>query len=124
LLANVRRLSLAAAVCAVAACSPHPGPTRDVVIVARGMAFVLEGTSEPNPVFTLRAGERVRLVLVNDAPGLLHDLVIPGLQVEIDQLRMGERGEAVLTVPDTPGRFEYHCRPHAAMMSGFVDVIR
>ena len=89
------------------------------------MSFTLEsGTGEPNPPIPLRVGERVRLVLKNEAPGLLHDLFIPDWNVAIEQLRAGETGEVVLTVPDTPGRFAYHCRPHSAMMSGFIDVTR
>ena len=105
------------------ACSAHPGPTRDVVVVARGMTFVLEdGPDVPNPVIPLRAGERVRLVLKNEAPGLLHDIVIPDLDVEIEQMRAGETRELTFTVPAALGRHEYRCRPHAEMMHGFVEV--
>jgi plastocyanin len=106
------------------ACTTHPGPTREIVLVARGMTFVLEDTPEaPNPEIQLRAGERVRLVLKNEAPGLLHDIVIPELGVEIPQMRAGESRELVFTVPAAPGRHEYRCRPHAEMMRGVVDVM-
>jgi plastocyanin len=106
------------------ACS-HPGPTREVVVVARGMAFLVEnGNGSPNPVIPLRAGEQVRLVLKNEAPGLLHDFVIPDWNVEVDQMRAGESRAVTFTVPDTPGRFAYRCRPHAEMMNGFVEVTR
>lgn len=107
----------------VAGCSPHPGPTRDVVVVARGMTFVLEDAPDtPNPVIALRAGERVRLVLKNEAPGLLHDMVIPDLGVEIEQMRAGESRELTFIVPANTGRHEYRCRPHADMMRGFIEV--
>ena len=89
------------------------------------MAFLVEGQGDrPNPVIHVRAGERVRLVLRNEAAGLQHDLVIPAWNVEIDELRTGEQAESTFAVPDTPGRFEYRCRPHSAMMSGFVEVTR
>ena len=105
------------------ACVPHPGPAREIVLVARGMSFVLESAPEvANPVISLRARERVRLVLKNEAPGLLHDIVIPDLGVEIEQMRAGETRELTFTVPVKPGRHEYRCRPHAEMMHGVVDV--
>jgi plastocyanin len=108
----------------VAGCTSHPGPTRDIVLVARGMTFVLEDAPDvPNPEIQLRAGERVRLVLKNEAPGLLHDIVIPELGVEIPQMRAGESRELIFTVPAAAGRHEYRCRPHAEMMRGFVYVV-
>ena len=89
------------------------------------MTFVLEGAPEqPNPIIPLRAGERVRLQLRNDAPGLLHDVVIPELNVEVEQIRAGESRDVTFTVPDAVGRHEYRCRPHSEMMKGFVEVTR
>lgn len=106
------------------ACTALPGPAREVVIVARGMTFVLEDAPDmPNPPISLRAGERIRLVLKNEAPGLLHDVVIPDLGVEIEQMRAGESRELTFTVPAAPGRHEYLCRPHAEMMRGVVEVV-
>jgi plastocyanin len=124
LLADSRVWVMAMAGLVVAGCTPHPGPTRDIVLVARGMAFVLEeAPAVPNPTIQLRAGERVRLVFKNEAPGLLHDMVIPGLGVEIPQIRTGETRELIFTVPAAPGRHEYRCRPHAEMMRGVVNVV-
>jgi plastocyanin len=89
------------------------------------MTFVAADRADiPNPVLSFRSGERVHLVLKNEAPGLLHDLVIPAWDIEIEQMRAGESRDATFTVPDTPGRFEYHCRPHSGMMTGFVEVTR
>ena len=93
------------------------------MLVARGMTFMLANTPEaPNPVIAMHAGERVRLVLKNEAPGLLHDVVIPAWDVEVRQIRAGETAEVIFTVPTRPGRYEYRCRPHAEMMTGFVEV--
>jgi plastocyanin len=98
---------------------------REVTVVARGMSFIVEDVSTTsNPVIPLRAGERVRFVLRNEAPGLLHDFVIPAWDVTIDQIRAGESRDVTFVVPNTPGRFEYRCRPHAEMMTGFVEVTR
>ena len=109
----------------VSACTSHAGPTRDIVLVARGMTFVVDGRLDaPNPLIPLKAGERVRVVLKNEAPGLLHDFVIPEWDVAIEQIRAGETGDVTFVVPDTPGRFEYQCRPHSAMMTGVVEVTR
>lgn len=103
----------------------HPAPAREITLVARGMTFVLDGSpGTPNPTIPLRAGERIRLVLKNEAPGLLHDVEIPAWKVEVEQIRAGQSANVVFTVPDAPGRHEYRCRPHSELMHGFVDVTR
>ena len=59
-------------------------------MIARGMTFVLADEPDaPNPVIAFRAGERVRLVLKNEAPGLLHDFQIPAWGVQVTQIRAG-----------------------------------
>jgi plastocyanin len=89
------------------------------------MTFVSdERPDEANPVLVLRAGERVRLVIRNEAPGLLHDIAIPAWGVQIDPIHYGETAEIVVTVPATPGRTRYVCRPHAELMNGLVEVTR
>jgi plastocyanin len=91
--------------------------------MARGMTFVLATQPDtPNPVIPLRAGERVRLVLRNEAPGLIHDIAIPEWDVAVAQIRAGESAEVIFTVPDEIGRHEYRCRPHSEMMKGVVEV--
>lgn len=112
---------------AAVACRAKP-PARDVTLVARGMIFVLDGeegedAGAPNPVVRLRAGERVRLVLRNEAQGLLHDVEIPAWKIAVPEIRAGETAAVTFTVPDTPGEYEYRCRPHAEMMRGIVSVV-
>lgn len=122
---RILAIALTVLTISTAGCTSHVAPTRDLVLVARGMSFVLEGGADlPNPRIQLRAGERVHLVLKNEAPGLLHDLVIPDLDVAIAQTRAGESRDVTFVVPDTPGRFAYRCQPHSGMMSGFVEVTR
>jgi plastocyanin len=97
-------------------------PTREVVVVARGMAFYLEGETVPNPVIRVFAGERVRLTVRNDAAGYVHDLAADAIGLAVDPLATGERRTVTFIAPVTPGRYQYVCRPHAAMMSGWIDV--
>ena len=81
-----------------------------------------EQPAATNPTLRLRAGERVRLVLKNEAAGLVHDLAIPDWNVTLDAIAAGERSSTTFTVPEKTGKVEYRCQPHAAMMSGVVDV--
>jgi plastocyanin len=87
------------------------------------MSFFTDDTpGQSNPLIRLHAGERVRLVLKNEAPGLLHDVEIAALDVALDQIRAGETADVTFTVPDTPGQHQYRCRPHSEMMHGLVEV--
>jgi plastocyanin len=128
LVSGSRALGLAALIALIAVtagCESAARPEREIVLVAVGMTFALEGQLDAeNPVLSLRAGERIRVVLRNEAPGLLHDFAIPDWGVAIDEVRAGESGATTFTVPDTPGRFKYHCRPHSEMMRGVVEVTR
>src|SRR5690606_22220299 len=51
---------------------------REIALVARGMAFYAGG-SDANPTITLRPGERVRFIVRNETPGMLHDIAIDAL---------------------------------------------
>ena len=98
-------------------------PTREVTLVARGMAFYLDGDpSTPNPTLEVRAGERVRIVLRNQDRGMTHDFAVPAVAAAMSAIGWDESGEVVLDVPDTPGTYEYVCRPHALMMRGTIRV--
>ena len=99
-------------------------PAREITLVARGMAFYLEGELDtPNPTLELRAGERVRVVFRNEERGIAHDFAVPTLDVGIDLIRWNERGAVAFDVPETPGIYEYICRPHRLMMKGTIRVI-
>jgi plastocyanin len=106
-------------------CASPPGRIREIVLIARGMTFVLDGRpDDTNPTLTMRAGETVQVVLRNEAPGLLHDFAIPAWNVFTEAIRAGQSTDITFRVPDTTGRVEYQCRPHAQLMNGFVDVVR
>jgi len=102
-------------------CSPEI--PRDILVVARGMTFTLPSDPETvNPVIRVRAGERLRLTLRNDAPGLMHNFEIPAWAIKTAQIRGGASTSVTLTVPGQEGRYQYICAPHANLMRGFVEV--
>lgn len=95
---------------------------REITLVARQMAFYLEGSDEPNPTLRFTSGEEVRLVLRNEEAGMTHEFVASSLRAAIAPLRKGATGSIEFRVPDQPGRYEYQCTPHARMMSGVIVV--
>jgi plastocyanin len=98
-------------------------PTREVTLIAKGMAFYLESDlSTPNPTLEVKAGERLRVVLRNQDRGLTHDFAVPAVAAAMNVIDWNESGEVVFDVPDTPGTYEYMCRPHALMMRGTIRV--
>lgn len=98
---------------------------REVTLHARGMAFYLPGSDVPNPTLQVTAGESVRLTVINDDPGVKHDLAMEKLGVAIAPLATtpGSRGTATLEAPALPGRYPYVCTFHAQMMRGVLEVL-
>ena len=98
-------------------------PSREIVLVAQGMAFYREGHPRtPNPVIELKAGERVRIVLRNQERGMTHDFAVPTIDVAVDQINWNQTDDVVFDVPEKPGTYEYVCRPHSMMMRGQIIV--
>ncbi len=98
-------------------------PTREVTLVARGMAFYIDGDpSRPNPTLEVKAGERVRIVLRNQDRGMTHDFSVPAVAAAMNAIGWNESGDVTFDVPDTPGIYEYVCRPHRLMMRGVIRV--
>ena len=96
---------------------------REITLVARGMSFYLLGDpTTPNPTITVNAGERVRIVLRNQDRGMTHDFAVPKLDASLDPIDWNEEEDVTFDVPDTPGRYEYICRPHMLMMRGEIIV--
>lgn len=98
------------------------GAPQEIVLVARGMAFRLDGDARPNPPLVLRAGARVRLVLRNDDAGFVHNFAVPAWELTTPFLRAGEEHAVEFRVPDRPGRYDYRCTPHGQMMRGTIEV--
>ncbi len=96
---------------------------REIVLVARNMAFYLDGNPTPNPTLRVKAGERVHIVLRSDDAGFTHDFAVKAWNAATDFLTGKGAVSVTVTVPDTPGaRQEYVCSAHAVMMRGMVEV--
>ena len=96
---------------------------REVTLVARGMAFYVDGDPAPNPTITVKAGETVRVVLKNQDRGMTHDFAVPALDAGMRLINWNETDDVTFDVPSTPGTYEYFCNPHRLMMSGQIKVI-
>jgi plastocyanin len=87
------------------------------------MAFYLEGGSVPNPTIRLETGEEVRFILRNIDPGIAHNLVIDGWDLETMSLEMDASATLRVSAPEQPGRQTYVCAPHREMMRGVIEVV-
>ena len=94
-------------------------PSREITLVARDMSFYLENDPlTPNPTITVKASERVRIVLRNEERGIRHDFAVPALRAATKQIDWNEEADAAFDVPQQPGSYAYLCQPHAQMMHG------
>ena len=91
-------------------------PIREIVLDARDAAFDVD-----NPTLHLQAGERVRFVVRNTDPGVVHAITIPGLDSEVRTIAWGEQVAFEVTVPPG-GTFQYVCPQHAPKMQGKIVV--
>jgi plastocyanin len=98
-------------------------PVRDITLVARDMAFYLEGGTVPNPTIRLDAGEEVRFILRNLDPGIAHNLAIEGWELATAYLDANASATLHVRVPEQPGRQVYVCVPHREMMRGVIEVV-
>ena len=98
------------------------GRVREVSLVARDMAFYAEAGSTANPVLHARPGERLRITVINNAPGMVHDLIIDAVQTATPLLTAGQVASIEFIAPAEPGDYQYRCRPHALMMKGVLTV--
>jgi plastocyanin len=98
------------------------GQTREIVLVARQMAYYVEGQTTPNPTLRVAPRERVRLVLRNEDPGMTHDLTLGSLKVSVPAIAAQGRSSVEFRAPAEPGRHRYVCTPHAKMMFGTLEV--
>jgi plastocyanin len=99
-------------------------PAQEIVLVADGMAFRVEGgPASANPVIEVRAGEIVRIVLRNEERGMQHDFAVPALGVALDLVAWTDQRTLTFVAPSEPGDYEYICRPHQLMMRGVLRVL-
>jgi plastocyanin len=100
-----------------------PGPpSREIVLVARNMAFYLDGNPTPNPTLRLKAGEQVTLVLRSEDAGITHDFAVRSWNVGTPLLNGKGAVSVSFRVPDRrDGPQEYVCSAHAVMMKGAIE---
>jgi plastocyanin len=97
-------------------------PVREITLVARDMSFYIDGQSTPNPRLEVRIGERVRITVRNEAPGLVHAFAIDAVRAATPNLTTGSSTTVEFRAPDQRGEYEYYCPPHALMMRGTLAV--
>ncbi len=100
------------------------GADREITIVAKNMVFIIEsttqssGSGQANPTITVEAGQKITIVFRNDDPGMLHDLVIEGLDIQVEMVSCGESTRLTFTAPRQPGGYVYLCSFHPRSMRG------
>ncbi len=95
--------------------------SREITIVAKNMVFVIESpesSGQANPTIIIKRGQKVTITLRNDDAGMLHDLVIKGLDVRLEAVSCGETTRLTFTVPREPGEYVYLCSFHPRRMRG------
>ena len=105
--------------------TPRPA-LREIELLARDMTFYLAGDTQagPNPTLWLEAGEEVRIVLRNQDPGITHNFAVTAWNVSMKAFQgEGAPRSVLVRAPQRPGRFEYVCTPHSAMMAGVIEVV-
>ena len=94
-----------------------------VVIIARDMAFYVEGQNEPNPTLTLPTDARVTIELHNADPGMIHDLLVESIDgVHTEALSHGQSDRVTFRTPRKPWQTEYICTFHGLTMRGRLRV--
>jgi plastocyanin len=124
---TTRALVIAAAFVAVALAAlipvvadvtnPRTG-RREIALIARDMAFYLEGSNVPNPTIVVKASEKVRVTVRNLEPGITHAFSIGSLAASIGRIEPESTESVQFTAPVKLGQYEYVCPPHAQMMKG------
>jgi plastocyanin len=89
---------------------------REIVLEAKDVVF-----GGDNPTIHAKPGERVRLIVRNSDPGILHSISVPGIDSEVRHIRYGEEVVLDLTIPEG-GSFQYVCPQHAPRMQGRIVV--
>ncbi len=97
-------------------------PVHEIRLVARDMAYYVDGNRTPNPTLTVPHGAQVRVVLRNEDPGMIHDFVVPVWNAGTRQIGAGEEAILQFKAPEQPGLGTYSCTPHGELMRGTIRV--
>jgi hypothetical protein len=98
------------------------GYDRELRLIAVGLTFYLEGETQRNPPIKLRPGEQVKITLRNEDDGMRHDFRIQAWNTGIPPIVGKGEQSIILRVPSVRGATSYACTPHAASMSGVIEV--
>jgi plastocyanin len=93
-----------------------PAPGRVIEWEARDVAF-----GDNNPTLRFKAGERVRFVIRNTDPGVVHTITLPGIDDRVHHIDPYEVLTLDVTFADA-GTYEYACPQHAPKMKGRIVV--
>lgn len=116
-------LTLVAGALSFAVAATSKPTTREVVLITRDMAFFLPGDPNPNPTLVVSPGESIRLRLINEDRGMLHDWSVGTWSVATRLLPGdGSSDSVAFTAPSEPGGHEYVCSTHAVLMRGRLEV--
>ena len=99
--------------------------SREITIVAKDMVFSIQSSDssgEANPTITVKRGQKVTITLRNDDAGMIHDLIIEGLDLSLETVSYGETTRLTFTVTSEPGEYVYLCSFHPRRMRGMFIV--
>jgi hypothetical protein len=95
----------------------------ELTLIARDMAFYLEGDPRPNPTLELGRGQRVRIHFINEDRGVVHDLWLPDLGISTAPLPGDGSAETLsFRTPEKELDSSYACTRHMAMMTAALEI--
>lgn len=102
--------------------SSSSGGVREIHLVARDMAFYLDGQGDPNPTLVVRRGEQVRILLQNLDAGMSHDFGVRAWKKGTGVINGLGEAAIELRAPLAAAAETYACTPHGEMMRGTIRV--
>ena len=87
-------------------------PEYVVTLTAKDMSFNFF-----NPKIYVSPGERVKIILKNDDPGMKHNISLSKLKISSQIIQFGEKTILSFVAPRN-GQFEYFCSMHPTLMRG------
>lgn len=92
-------------------------PVQEIVLIAKEMVY-----NTNNPTLILKVGQPVRIIIINEDKGMLHDFVIEELDINTSAPLEYGQSEVINFIPVKKGKYEYFCSYHAKMMRGKVII--
>jgi hypothetical protein len=102
--------------------SSNAGGVREIHLVARDMAYYLDGQGDPNPTLVIKRGEQVRILLRNADAGMSHDFSVRAWKKGTGVINGFGEAAIEFRAPRAAGAETYACTPHGEMMRGTIRV--